>query len=338
MAQQILDVASETAAGGWPAPDPDARAIWRAERLVMERTEDRFSPWGVVRRGRIRPLHIACTTTFWTLDALGLKERVTRASLDVRAVDLELAFANLPRAFDGYQLLQIADPHFDSLPGLAAAIADAAAECAPDLVVLTGDYRADDVGDLDRPLLVSALRRLDRELAPPDGVLAILGNHDTASMVPVLEEEFGIRVLTNERVWIRRGADALEVVGTDDAHRFFGHPSADFLANLPVAEGFRLALVHSPELAGPMAERGASLYLSGHTHAGQICLPGGRPLIRQLHREHGLAKGLWQRGRMTGYTSAGAGVSWTLPLRINSRSEVVRIRLRRGSSGTTSKG
>jgi hypothetical protein len=90
-----------------------------------------------------------------------------------------------------------------------------------------------------------------------------------------------------------------------------------------------LALVHSPEFAAEAAEAGYSLYLCGHTHGGQVAPPGGRPILTPLSRNHRLARGLWQHGGMTGYTSRGAGVSG-VPLRYYSPAEVTVVTLTRG--------
>ena len=327
--QPAIDRRRTDARSGWPEPEPAARAAWRAERLLMERARVKFSPFGRVPIPRVKLLQAASSSVRWLAGVAGLSGRIARTALDIQRTELELAFDHLPPAFDGYTIVQIADPHFDSLPGLDAAIAAAIDGLAADLVVLTGDYRMIDTGAFDRRSLTRALGLLQDAINPADGVLAILGNHDTATMIEVLEGDFGIRVLVNETVDLRRGRDRLEIVGTDDPHRFHGARAADFLERLGAATEFRIALVHSPELASPMAELGAALYLCGHTHSGQICLPGGRPLICQLHAERALARGLWRRGEMVGYTSAGAGVSGSLPLRLNSRSEVVRIRLRR---------
>lgn len=317
------------AVGRWPKPEPAARAAWRAERLLMERTPFKSSPFGRFRMPRIKVLQRTSCSARWLGGKLGLAGWIARTALDIKRTELELAFDDLPPAFDGYTILQIADPHFDSLPGLDAAIAGAVAGLTADLVVLTGDYRMIDTGTLDGPTLTRALELLRDAISPTDGMLAVLGNHDTAAMTELFEDDFGIRVLVNESVDLRRGQDRVEFVGTDDPHRFYGTRAAGFVDRLPIAKAFRIALVHSPELAAPMAARGAALYLCGHTHGGQVCLPGGRPVTSQLHGERALASGLWRRGDMVGYTSAGAGVSGSLPLRLNSRSEVVRIRLRR---------
>ena len=77
------------------------------------------------------------------------------------------------------------------------------------------------------------------------------------------------------------------------------------------------------------AEAGFRLYLAGHTHGGQICWPGGHPLITHLHRLRHYSRGLWRHGEMLGYTNTGAGVSG-LPVRFHSRGEVALVTLRRG--------
>ena len=106
-----------------------------------------------------------------------------------------------------------------------------------------------------------------------DGLLGVLGNHDSASMVPPMED-LGIRVLLNETISYGRGEDAVIVTGVDDVHRFRTEEAHTALESAP--DGFCIALVHSPE-AADIAARRHRLYLTGHTHGGQICLPGGRP-------------------------------------------------------------
>ena len=90
---------------------------------------------------------------------------------------------------------------------------------------------------------------------------------------------------------------------------------------------FGVVLAHSPELVREAAATGHALYLCGHCHAGQVCLPGGRPLITHLSRHRKLYAGLWRHGDMWGYTSAGAGLS-DPPVRFNCRGEVTEFRLR----------
>jgi hypothetical protein len=83
-------------------------------------------------------------------------------------------------------------------------------------------------------------------------------------------------------------------------------------------------------MADHAAEAGYALYLAGHTHGGQICLPGGRPVFSTLTRCHHGAVGLWRHGTMTGYTNSGLGVAYP-PVRFNCRGEVAIITLRGGA-------
>ncbi len=92
-------------------------------------------------------------------------------------------------------------------------------------------------------------------------------------------------------------------------------------------DAFTIALVHSPEAYDVAAHLGVDLYLCGHTHAGQVCLPGGRPVIRHLSRGRRFYRGTWRHRGMLGVTNAGAGTSG-VPVRFNTRGEVLALTLR----------
>lgn len=91
---------------------------------------------------------------------------------------------------------------------------------------------------------------------------------------------------------------------------------------------FKIAMVHTPELSRIAAENGYDLYLCGHTHGGQICLKEGHPLISHQFEGKQFNQGLWQMGKMVGYTSRGAGVSG-IPIRFNCPAEITLITLKR---------
>jgi predicted MPP superfamily phosphohydrolase len=154
--------------------------------------------------------------------------------------------------------------------------------------------------------------------------LAILGNHDPVEMVEILEAR-GFEVLVNRSRVVERGGASLRVTGLDDVHNFYTEAARTVLA---ASGDGGIALVHSAELADVAAQAGYGLYLAGHTHGGQICLPGGKPVFTQLARCKHAAVGLWRQGRMTGYTSCGLGVS-DPPVRFNCRGEVTIFTLRR---------
>lgn len=251
--------------------------------------------------------------------------------LDIQVTEHVLYLPTLPREFDGYTILHVSDPHFDAHPLLGPAIIAAAGRTKPDLLALTGDYRFGESGPFD--LVETCMATLVDSVRPRDGAWAILGNHDTAEMVPTFEHH-DIHCLVNESMVIRRGKARLVVTGLDDVHRYYT-PSAKAALNLEEharTNRFGLALVHSPDMAPEAAESGYDLYLCGHTHGGQICLPGGRAImahrpIRPGHDTAGWVKGRWAVGAMQGITSRGAGVSG-ISVRFNAPPEIGIIRLR----------
>lgn len=214
-----------------------------------------------------------------------------------------LPIAGLPVSFDGFRILHISDPHLDIHDDLAGAIVDRMASVSSDLCVLTGDFRARTFGSIDRAM--QGLRQLRSAISTD--VYAVLGNHDSLRMVPPIEA-MGIRLLLNEAVSIERGGARLALVGVDDPHYY---RTADLpRATRDVApDETRILLAHSPELFDEAARMGFQAYLCGHTHGGQICLPGGYPIWKNARAPRAYCGGRWQHGQMHGYTSRGSGAS-----------------------------
>ncbi len=309
---------------GPPVREGSSREAWRRQRLEMERGQVKHTPEG---RHQVRHWNAfkAMVGLFGIgLRILGLYERGLRNARDIGLTRLELWFEELPPALDGFRLLQLTDLHVDFLPETLQSAERLAAGQAVDLCVLTGDYRRRVRGPFEQ--IMPAMGALARAVTARHGICAVLGNHDCADMVEAFEAE-GIAVLINETRTIQRDGAALQVTGTDDVHYYYSDAARQALAATP--EGFKLALIHSPELADAAAENGFHLYLAGHTHGGQISLPGGRPIITHMSRFRRYARGLWRHGAMQGYTSSGVGVSG-LPVRFNTRGEVVLIMLRSG--------
>ena len=140
-------------------------------------------------------------------------------------------------------------------------------------------------------------------------------------------ERLGIGMLINETQSIEREGAQIHVTGTDDVHYYYTDAARESLLAAP--DGFKIVLVHSAELAGYATDAGFSLYLAGHTHGGQISLPGGIPVISYMSCHRRYASGLWRCGSMIGYITTGIGVTG-LPVRFNTRPEAVIVTLRRG--------
>jgi uncharacterized protein len=340
--EQIGEPRTSRGHAGWPIPDLRHRSDWRLHRARIEQSNDMSTPWGIRRMRRFSPLKRGCEAVRDRLASAGLLPTLTRLSLDIDRTEIELAFAGLPAAFDDYRILQISDPHFDAVDGIAEAIRARVAGVQADLCVFTGDYRAAETGAFWQRSILAPMAKIVEEVAAKDGSLAVLGNHDTHEMVEPLEETVGVRVLTNEQVEVARDGQVITLLGFDDPYRFYSASSRRFAASLSSQFGtsgreagrdepFRIMLVHTPDLAEQAARLGCALYLCGHTHGGQICLPGGRPLVQHLHKETRLGRGLWRRRQMTGYTSRGAGVAGSLPVRLFARAEITLFRLRRAA-------
>jgi uncharacterized protein len=231
-----------------------------------------------------------------------------------------VALPGLPAAFDGFTLLHISDMHVDMNRGAMHRLVELLHEIDYDICVLTGDYRGGTVGDFDE-----TLQGMSQVCAHLDGeVYGVLGNHDSIRMVPGLED-LGIRMLLNESVVIERAGARLHLAGIDDAHFFRVDNIEKASAAVPHDE-CSVLLSHTPEIYRLAACASFDLLLSGHTHGGQICLPGQVPITLDSNLPRTMGAGCWQYGEMRGYTSVGVGAS-LVPVRFNCPPEITLHRL-----------
>lgn len=197
---------------------------------------------------------------------------------------------------------------------------------APDLVLLGGDLTTSGVDEFDR--FAPAFRLL----RAPLGVFAVMGNHEYYTRRPDTlrrrVEEHGIRFLDNRSVVLQRGGARLLLAGIDDLWE--GRPDLDAaLRDAGRHSGSEAAppvvlLSHNPDVFFEAARRGAHLILSGHTHGGQIRIPGWPPLIRQSY--YGLHAGRYATDGAELIVSRGLGADG-LPIRIGCPPEAVLLRL-----------
>ncbi len=236
-----------------------------------------------------------------------LAARGRRNLLDLRLEEQTWVLPSLPSTLSGLRLLQLSDLHLDLAPELPETIRRAVAAVPRPIhaTVITGDFSQWKRRDFG-PALRNILRLLPEW---PQPVFAILGNHDRLQIVPPLESA-GIRFLLNESVPLvpaDREPPGLWLAGVDDPSFFRTHNFPKALEGTPPS-AVKILLCHSPEAAPAAARFGFALCLCGHTHGGQICLPGGRPVVLPTKNlPHALVKGRWLVGAMQGYTSRGTG-------------------------------
>jgi len=251
----------------------------------------------------------------WRIEPISLK--ITRLILPV---------PNLPPAFEGYRIAHLSDLHLSvslhlrQLPIIAKMITQE----QPDLIAITGDFATAGVGELEGGQTDLA------QLHAPDGVWAILGNHDYyagASAVQAVIEDAGIVVLRNQHRFIQRGADCLVIAGVDDM--LWGVPNLGAALDGAPHDAPVILMAHEPDYARiAQADPRVSLQLSGHTHGGQIRLPGiGALLLPKLGHVYTL--GAYRIGQMALYVTSGTGTA-NKTIRFNCRPEIAVITLKRG--------
>ncbi len=283
---------------------------------------------------------------------------------DVRQVTFTLP--HLPAVFDKYRIVQLSDLHIDNLKDVdrLRKIGQLTTQQRPDLIVMTGDYITGAVSEppvsqgekqdgktatyqtmphlnlleiitnvtgagKNRLALVKSLPTLAtglQQLHAPDGILAVLGNHDqwTNPQFQQTFQDLGIKILENDLTHIQRGTDQLLIAGIRDVMA----KQADLqpiLTKMGAVQG-AILLAHEPDFADKSAATGKfNLQLSGHSHGGQVYLPGFKRITPPFGQKY--PAGQYQIQQMIQYTSRGLGMV-TPRVRFNCRPELTVITLR----------
>jgi uncharacterized protein len=254
------------------------------------------------------------------LVATGLYWRGVSNAAKVEIKHNPILLPDLPASFDGFTILQLSDLHVDMSETAMERVVGLLGDLRYDVCVLTGDYRGKTYGPYEATL--AGMARVRAALKGP--IYGVLGNHDTICMVPGLEG-MGISMLLNENDSIVRGGQRIHLVGIDDAH-FYRMDNIEKAAAAIPHDEFSILISHTPEIYRQAAHADFNLLLSGHTHGGQICLPGGIPITLDSVLPRFMASGPWKYHDMIGYTSVGAGSS-VVPVRFNCPPEITLHRL-----------
>ncbi len=292
----------------------DHRHVWLKERLRMEtegnknRKFSRSGSW----------VSWAMKMFEWGLKATGAFRKGFQNASQIVFREQSIVIPSLPDSFNGFTILFLSDLHLDMMPGLELKIADLIRGRKFDLCVMTGDYGTVSLGGESESW--NPLKKLIQAIDSHHGILGVLGNHDRARDVFALES-MGMNVLLNEHYFVEKNGSMLQFIGTDD---FSFYTDQIPLVLKKSADHCTIVLVHSPELYDSAAAAGVNLYLCGHTHGGQICLPGGFPVLTNLERGKKLHTGHWSYQGMQGITNVGVGTSG-LPVRFNTVGELLSI-------------
>ena len=247
---------------------------------------------------------------------------------------LELTLPRLAPEFDGYRIVHMSDIHMDRwmTPRRLTKIVGLVNDQGPDLVAATGDFvtfsQLASTAHL-APLLTAPLSGL----RAPDGVVAVLGNHDHragAEKVRPHLRNAGIIELANEVLGIQRGPSAFSVAGVDCM--YMGKDGLGAVLDGLPENGAAVLLAHEPDFALSSAATGRfDLQLSGHSHGGQVRLPFFGALLYPRHSGT-YPDGLNEVRGMYAYTSRGLGTVLSR-LRANCRPEISVLTLRSPKGG-----
>ena len=256
----------------------------------------------------------------WVFKLPFLRKPGLKNAVNLRLNQVVLNLENLPSEFNGCRILFVTDMHIDGIPGMVERIVRLVEGVDYDYCILGGDYSFGFDGGDER--VRQQVCEVVKSLVKKSRVLGILGNHDVYRTAELLDE-LGVEMLLNESVCVERNGERIYLVGVDDCDFFKADELEQAGVDVP-NNAFKIILSHSPDLYERAAKEEYSLFLAGHTHGGQICLPGGIAIKNDAHVPRRLVQGRWEYKGMVGYTSYGVGTS-IVPVRFFSQPEVALL-------------
>lgn len=239
--------------------------------------------------------------------------------------ETDVFIRDLPERFENFRITQLTDVHHSRILGINQVrhVVELAQQTRPDVFVLTGDYTT-----TYRRFIEPCAEAL-APLNAPEGVWAVLGNHDhytDPELTTRALQRHRIAVLDNAHTTLQRGPDALQLSGIDDWTWNAVDWKRAFTGLKPTTP--TVLLSHQPGVLDFEQTKNVSLILSGHTHGGQVRLPGFGAPARFATKDLKYDRGLFQRGETQLYVSSGTGVIG-LPVRFGVRPEIAVLRLKR---------
>ncbi len=276
------------------------------------------NPWRPTRRTVLKG--IVATTAGLVVARAAYGAFDERHQIRLERMDLDIV--GLPPALEGLRIGLITDVHSSAAvpdQDIRAAV-ELLREARVDMIALGGDYVTD--FDVRRAAPVAEL------LAPlagaPFGSFAVLGNHDDDRIVPAALTARGFTVLRDQRTRIEVRGESVDIAGL----RYWTRSPKDVARVLHDTGPMTLMLAHDPRRLPDAAALNVRLLLAGHTHGGQVVLPGVGAIAA---RRFPVVAGPARDRDCTLYVSRGVGTV-VVPIRINCPPEVSVLALRRRSA------
>lgn len=252
---------------------------------------------------------------------------------------MELAFKDLPKAFDGYRLVVFSDAHVGSFTGWRKKYLERDVDSInaqhPDAILFLGDLQ-----NL-KPSELYPVQDILMKLKAKDGIYSVLGNHDYDEYTnedPAIEAanmrelasrqaQYGWTLLRNEHHSIRRGNESIVIAGEESGCLKTNPPKMDLAKTLKEVreDAFVIMMQHSPYTwrDSILSNSNIQLTLSGHTHGGQVKILGMRLMRLKMKESHGL----FVEGDRKHYITSGIGA--LVPFRYGVTPEIAVITLRK---------
>ncbi len=273
----------------------------------------------------------------------------------IKLSQVELYYEHLPSALQGFRILHMGDLHTRKY-GKKEALTRKVIEQGADLLFFSGDFcfqmgisnplvktadlHSHDIGfgwkgfhlPPDVEMATEVAQKMFEGITFPYGMFSVQGNHDPEEILPVLAE-LKFNILRNYAIQVPAPQGTkMNIFGV---HCYDRDP-IDIPKTLSYLDPdlFTLGSCHYPEMAEPLAMAGVDLNLAGHTHGGQVCLPGGKTVMTHSLTGKKYASGLSRVGNGVTYTTRGIGYSM-LPIRTFCSSEIVEFTLRKGGPDQT---
>jgi len=230
----------------------------------------------------------------------------------------DIAVRGLPPALDGLRIGMITDVHHSAVvpPADVTRAVTLLTDAAPDMVVLGGDY----VSVFDRGYVGPVAELLAPLANAPHGSFAVLGNHDDEREVPAALSSRGFTVLKDQRTAVTIKGERLDIAGIN----FWTRTPGDIAGVLKGTGGTTILLAHDPRRLAEASALDVQLVLSGHTHGGQVIVPGVGAIAG---RKFPVLAGYATRENTALFVSRGVGTVY-VPVRINCPPDVAVLTLR----------
>lgn len=330
----IADRAARAAGWAWRKMLGEGSALPRAPRDAVRGWEPGGLTYSPGRRRFLEQTAVAVSVAPFVASGYGL----LYGRLNLETTEKRIALRRLPRAFQGFRIVQLSDFHIG--PFMTAEeirkYVEIANHLKPDLYVLTGDFVTWD------PSTQEAVVEALEELKAPFGVFGCLGNHelwtDTEDSITRLFAARGVRILRQARAPIElrgeSGGEALNLIGVDfQSRRRMGphregvvHSYLQGVAPLMRPGTVNILLSHNPNTFDRAAELGIDLSLAGHTHGGQVRLEFVHPGLSPSLLITSYVSGWFEKNGAQLYVNRGIGTIG-VPIRVGARPEITVFEL-----------